>query len=286
MLKGQMNILYSGDGNIADGVIISVLSLCHKVKEPLNIYILTANVSHGSTYIKALSPQFADFLERKIRLCNEKNSVTLIDITDLFAFDKPLANMDTRFTPCCMLRLYADKVTQLPDKILYLDNDVISRLDIGEFYHQDITNYSLAGVLDYYGSWFFRNKLFVRDYLNSGVLLLNLKRIRENGLFEKCRNKCKNEEMFMPDQSAINKLCEDKKICPRRYNEQRKVHKDTVFQHFTTSFRFFPWFHTVSVKPWNTESMHKILHLYEYDNLLSEYKKLKDEYDNEEELRI
>ena len=65
-----MNILYSGDANIADGVIISVLSLCHAVKEPLNIYILTATVSHGSTYRKALQPQFATFLEEQIKKYN------------------------------------------------------------------------------------------------------------------------------------------------------------------------------------------------------------------------
>lgn len=273
-----MNILYSGDANIADGVIISVLSLCHAVKEPLNIYILTATVSHGSTYRKALQPQFATFLEEQIKKYNNNHCVTLIDITELFENEKPTANMDTRFTPCCMLRLYADMVPEIPDKILYLDNDVICRLDPNEFYNRDMTTFSVAGSLDYYGSWFFRNKPLVRDYLNSGVLLLNVKRIRENGLFAKCRVKCKNEEMFMPDQSAINKLCVDKKVLNRKFNEQRKLRKDTVFQHFTTSFRFLPWFHTVSVKPWNIDGMHKILHLYEYDSLLSEYQQISSLY--------
>ena len=270
-----MNILYSGDANIADGVTISALSLCHNARETLNIYILTANISYGSTFRKALPSEFAPFLEEQIRKYNPNHTVTLIDITELFAREKPVANMETRFTPCCMLRLYADLVPEIPDKILYLDNDVICRLDPSEFYNKDIDNYSLAGSLDYYGSWFFRNKPLVRDYLNSGVLLLNMKRIRKNGLFAECRLKCKTEEMFMPDQSAINKLCADKKICPRRFNEQRKLKKNTVFQHFTTSFRFFPLFHTVSVKPWNIEGMHKRLRIYEYDEILSEYQFIK-----------
>lgn len=270
-----MNILYSGDANIAYGVTISALSLCHNVKEPLNIYILTADIKHGSTSHMALPLEFGTFLEEQIRKYNLNHTVTLIDITEKFAKDKPLANMETRFTPCCMLRLYADLVPELPDKILYLDNDVICRLNPAEFYNKDINNFSLAGSLDYYGSWFFRNRPLARDYLNSGVLLLNLKRIRENGLFAKCRLRCKTEEMFMPDQSAINKLCLDKKICPRRFNEQRKLKKNTVFQHFTTSFRFFPVFHAVSVKPWNIEGMHKRLRLYAYDEILSEYQYIK-----------
>ena len=263
-----MNILYSGDANIADGVTISALSLCRTAKETLNIYILTATVSHGNICREALPKEFETFLEKHIKKYNENNRVTLIDITERFLKEEPTANMDTRFTPCCMLRLYADTVPELPDKILYLDNDVICRLDPSEFYNTDMTDFSIAGSLDFYGSWFFRNKPLIRDYLNSGVLLLNLKRIRENSLFVECRNKCKNQKMFMPDQSAINKLCEDKKICHRKFNEQRKLKEDTVFQHFTTSFRFLPFFHTVSVKPWNIEGMHKILHIYEYDSLL------------------
>lgn len=33
--------------------------------------------------------------------------------------------MGTRFTPCCMLRLYADRIPELPDRLLYLDTDVL-----------------------------------------------------------------------------------------------------------------------------------------------------------------
>ena len=75
----------------------------------------------------------------------------------------------------------------------------------------------------------------------------------------------------MPDQSALNKLASAKKIMPRKYNEQRILKEDTVLQHFTTTFRFFPWIHTVSVKPWEKEKMHSILKLYEYDELLEQY---------------
>lgn len=77
--------------------------------------------------------------------------------------------------------------------------------------------------------------------------------------------------MFMPDQSALNKLVQKKVLFARRYNEQRKVHPDTVFQHFTTSFRWFPVFHTVSVKPWDRQGMHETLGLYEYDSIYDEY---------------
>lgn len=275
-----MNILYSGDGNTLDGIIISVLSLCKAVDEPINVYILTSSVETEERQHKPLPPDFAAFLEETVRKYSPEHSVKLYDISDMFREELPTANMGTRFTPCCMLRLFADEVEDIPDRILYLDNDVICRLSPLDFYYQNLDNSSLAGVLDYYGSWFFRKNIFRRDYLNSGVLLLNMKRIRENGLFRKCREKCRDDEMFMPDQSALNKLCEDKKICKGKYNDQRRGHKNTVFRHYTTSFRLFPWFHSVSVKPWNIEGMHKTLGEYEYDALLSDYLTTKEKYKN------
>lgn len=264
-----MNILYCGDRNIADGLMISAMSLLRQVPEPLHIYILTMSQAGCTPLPEAL----ARALEQ--RVCPGGGSVTLLDASDLFMREPPKANLGTRFTPCCMLRLYADLLPQIPDKILYLDTDVICRMDCSDFYGQDMGENEVAGAADYYGSWFFRRNPLRRDYLNSGVLLLNMKQIRKTGLFQKCRRRCAEKKMFMPDQSAINKLALGKKILPRRYNEQRRLHPDTVFQHFTTSFRFFPYIHKVTVKPWQPDRMHEVLKLHEYDDLLEEFRKWK-----------
>lgn len=281
-----MNILYCGDGNIKDGVLISILSLMKNCNEKLNIYILTASVQNGSTSYTAMEKEYASFLDALVKGKNKDSFVKIEDITDKFNSFLPAANMETRFTPCCMLRLYADMVEELPQKILYLDNDVICRLDPMKFYNIDMENLEIAGVLDYYGSWFFRNRPLKRDYLNSGVLLLNLSKIKETGLFEKCRSRCRETEMFMPDQSALNKLSVSKRIMNRRFNEQRKLHKDTVFQHFTTSFRFFPIIRSVSIKPWNIKGMHHTLHLNEYDDILNEYLSVKSQYNSKERVNL
>ncbi len=270
-----MNILYCGDKNIADGTLLSVLSLMEYSSEPLSIYLLTASLKTENKVYLPLTYEFAYKLERKVKEKDPESSVTLIDATELFSRNLPAANLDTRFTPFCMLRLFADKIPSLPERILYLDNDVICRKDFSEFYYQDIENYELAGVLDYYGKHFFRKNPLKFDYINSGVLLLNLKKIRETGLFRSCRRICKTKKMFMPDQSAINKLCTAKKLCSGKYNEQRKLRKDTVFHHFTTSFRFFPVFRKVSVKPWQIDKVRSVLKIHEYDALFSSYLAIK-----------
>ena len=264
-----MNILFCGNDRIADGILISVTSIVKYTDKKLNIYILTA----GNT----LSSEFSEFLEKTVRAKNDSSRVMLFDISDMFSENLPLANMNTRFTPYCMLRLFADKVNELPDRLLYLDNDVVFCGDISALYDTDMGGAEIAGVLDYYGSHFFRKSILKRDYLNSGVLLLDLKKIRQSGLFEKCRQMCKEKKMFMPDQSALNKLAE-KKILPRRFNEQRKDKDDTLVRHFTTTFRFSPYIHTVTVKPWDVAGLHSKLKTNEYDEVINDYLKLKENY--------
>ena len=271
-----MNILYCGDANIVDGLYISILSILKNIKEELNIYVLTVNVDKDNLKINGVSDYSIEYLDNLVKDKNSLSFVKKIDITEMFIKELPVINLETRFTPCCMLRLFADYLEELPDKILYLDNDVVIRKDFMDFYNQDISDYEIIGVLDYYGKWFFKNNIFKFDYLNSGVLLLNLKKIKETKLFERCRKMCIEKEIFMPDQSSLNKLAKYKKIMPRKYNDQRRLHKDTVIQHFTTTFRLFPWLHTLTVKPWDVERVHSVLKNFEYDDILEEYLKNKD----------
>lgn len=270
-----MNILYCGDKNIIDGLIISILSLLKNTNEILNIYVLTASIKLEEKEYKAIASEEINILDKILKEKNSNNFVKVIDITKKFAKEVPLKNIKTRFTPCCMLRLFADEIPELPkDRILYLDNDVICRKDCSDFYNQNIDDTELVGVLDYYGKWFFKKKNLKFDYINSGVLLLNINKIKETKLFEKARKMCIEKKMFMPDQSALNKLSVKKRILPRRYNEQRRLKKDTVIQHFTTSFRIFPVFHSVTIKPWNIENVHKKLKIFEYDDLFEEYEEI------------
>ena len=273
-----MNVLYCGDSGIEKGLLLSAMSLIRTVHEPLHIYIMTAHFFYEGREYQPVSDACMEKLRKLLRRTDPAGRAYLIDASDEFLADLPTANMDTRFTPCCMLRLYADRIDSLPDRILYLDNDVLCRKDPGEFYHQNMQGMELAGVLDYYGRWFFCRKHGQKNYLNSGVLLFHLSEIRKTGLFRKCVAMCKEKKMFMPDQTALNKLISHKAVWPRNFNEQRKLHENTIFQHFTTSFRLLPWLHTVSVKPWEKEKMHNVLKLYEYDPLINEFENFEEEY--------
>ncbi len=262
-----MNILFCGDKGASDGIFLSALSVCKNTNEALSFYILTASVGKR----EAISPSFAEKLRKAICAEGKNYKVILLDISEKFKSCLPLANMRTRFTPLCMLRLFSDMVPEIPDKILYLDADVLCRADFEDFYFSDITDIEIAGVPDRYGKWFFGN-IFRHDYLNSGVLLMNMSRIRKSGLFEKCRLLCRDKKMFMPDQSALNKLAVKRKV-PSRYNAQGKLKSDTVFKHFTTFFKFFPYVRAVTIKPWDTDKLHTELKIFEFDDILEEYQR-------------
>ena len=182
-----MNLLYCGDSGIEIGVMMSVLSVAEKTNEPLNVYILTAGLSVGDRRFIPISEEFSEKLKCALRDRGKTGEVRLYDLTKEILTEPPLANMSTRFTPMCMLRLYADGVADLPEKIMYLDSDVMCVSDPKGLYETDITEYDIAGVPDRYGSLVFDGGIFRRRYINSGVLLLNLKRIKENGCFKKAR---------------------------------------------------------------------------------------------------
>lgn len=264
-----MNILFCGDSGVETGIFLSALSICKNSKEKLNIYILTASIGKHT----AIPQSFAEKLRKAVTDKGSDNRVFLLDISDAFKSYLPSSNMGTRFTPLCMLRLFADIVPDIPDKILYLDADVLCRADFNDLYHSDITDTEIAGVPDRYGKWFFGN-ILKHDYLNSGVLLMNMANIRKSGLFKRCREMCRDKKMFMPDQSALNKLAVKRKI-HRKYNEQGKIRKDTVFKHFTTFFKFFPYIRAVTVKPWDAEKLHSKLRIFEFDDILEEYQRSK-----------
>lgn len=259
-----MNILFCGDEGVRQGVFLSALSISKHIVEDLNFYILTASVNGH----KAIKQSFADLLSKAL---GENNKVVLLDISERFGNYLPTANMGTRFTPLCMLRLFADIVPEIPDRVLYLDTDVLCRADFADLYYMDMSDYDIAGVADRYGKWFFGN-ILKHNYLNSGVLLINMENIRKDGLFEKCRRMCRDKKMFMPDQSALNKLASKCKL-PEKYNAQGKIKEDTVFKHFTTFFRFFPYIHAVTIKPWHTERLHNDLRIFEFDDILEEYRR-------------
>ena len=271
-----MNILLCGNGKVFDGALTELISITNKTKETVTCYIFTMELTRIKSEYTAINDEQIEFLDRVIKTKNPENSVTRIDVTDLYEkeFGK-CKNENAYCTPYTLLRLLADLVPEIPDKLLYLDIDMMAGDDISKLYNIDVTDYEYAAVKEKYGS-----VLLYPDYINAGMLLLNMKKIKETGLLEKARTLIKNKKMIFADQDAIYHSTTKKLLIPRKYNEQSKFNrKDTVICHFCKRLLWRPYPHTENYKQWNIEQVHDILKCHTFDDDLEEYVKLKKEYE-------
>lgn len=107
-----------------------------------------------------------------------------------------------------MLKFDLPKLFPNLDKILYLDSDTLVLTDLSELYKTDIQNKYAAVVSDMSGCYQGNAKKFGFDnYFNSGMMLLNLKKMRKDGISDKLlyAKEHDNYKHFM-DQDAFNEV--------------------------------------------------------------------------------
>lgn len=271
-----MNILLCGNEKVFDGALTELISITNKTREIVTCYIFTMDLTRIKPEYTSISDEQIEFLDKVIKNKNPENSVIKIDVTNLYEkeFGK-CKNENAYCTPYTLLRLLADLVPKIPDKILYLDIDMMAGDDISKLYNIDISDYEYAAVKEKYGS-----VLLYPDYINAGMLLLNMKKIKETGLLEKARDLIKNKKMLFADQDAIYKATTKKMILPRIYNEQSKFdRKGTVICHFCKRLLIWPYPRTENYKQWHIKEVHNVLKCHTFDEDLNEYIKLKEEYE-------
>lgn len=275
----MINLLLCGNKKVFDGALTQLISITNRTKEDINCYIFTMDATRLKPEYVPIEDKQIEFLNKVIKSKNINNNVKKIDVTKEYEEEfLGTANENAYCTPYTLLRLLADKIEEIPDKILYLDIDIMVGNDLTKLYNIDITNYEYAAVKEKYGCWIIRP-----DYINAGMLLLNMKKIKETGLLEKARNLLKRRKLLFADQDAIFWSTTKKLILPRIYNEQSKFNKkDTVICHFCKRLMFRPYPHTENYKQWNIEEVHKILKCFYFDEDLNEYLKLKAEFKNKE----
>ena len=268
----MINILFGGNSKVFDGILLCLLSMTKHCNEELNIFILTADVRELNSVYTPIDNEQVAILNKILIRKNPKSKITLINLDNSFNnWITASSNKLNVYTPFAFLRLFADKIKNLPDKIIYLDTDIMVNGNIKELFDTDISDYELGVVNDRYGCVFICPK-----YFNSGMLLMNIKKIKESGLLEKVRNRCFKKKMAFPDQSALNKYCKKRLYLPRKFNEQGKLKSNTIVHHFSKKIKWFPFFHTINIKPWQIEDVQTKYNCHAYDDIYDEYLKIKN----------
>lgn len=275
-----MNVLYAGNYKVFDGVMTSMLSILKRtsVTNPFCFYILTMDVSNIKEEYKPITDRQIDILSQAAKKYNQDNQIKLIDVSTIY--NKEFAgspNEQCYCSPYTLIRLFMDMLPDIPEKILYLDADIMFNRDIELLYNQDISDYEYAAARDHYGKY-----LIYPNYINAGVLLFNMKKCKETGLFEKARELIKIKKLTFADQSAIIRSTTRRKVLPQKFNDQKFLHKSTVVRHFSKRLFYLPYPHTENVKQWHIDRMKKVFGYNQFDDILDEYLGWKEKLENEQ----
>lgn len=265
----EIKIMICGNDRVFHGMLLTLISIAKHSKEKIKLYIGTMDLTDIDERYRPITETMRLEAEAVLKRANPDSSASIIDFGN--SFRRELAeskNIGTSYTPYTMIRLFADELEELDDKLLYLDTDVLIKGDISELYSTDLEGYHLAGALDFIGKF-----CHAPRYLNAGVLLFNMKEMRRDGIFKKCRERCNSKKMLLVDQDAINKYAAKKLVLSRRFNEQHRTCESTLIRHFSMTIRLFPYPHTENVKPWQTKLVHERLGDRYFDDIFEEYEK-------------
>ena len=175
-------------------------------------------------------------LEKEDILKIEKALEYKIKIVDIKINDQDLqkAPVSKRFPITMYYRLFAWKyLPENIEKVLYLDPDIIINKDISDLYQLNLDTYAFAAA-SHVGKMIrvfnaMRLKMNLKNiYINSGVLLINLKEVRKLSIDEKqvyITIKKLGRRLFLPDQDLLSKLYREKikEIDATLYNFTEKM---------------------------------------------------------------
>jgi lipopolysaccharide biosynthesis glycosyltransferase len=191
------------------------------------------------------------YLKNVVSILDGNSQITFYDTRSCFK------NVKSKAKSCACLRLLAPALIK-KDKVIYLDTDIVVTGSLKDLWDMNIANYYFAGVVDTVKTKDnFKNDIWkkfgmydIKDYINSGVLLINLKGIRKN------KGDCLTLTMSpnyladilpYPDQDILNKYFSDKILrIPRKWNwlcyDWGQAPDGTVIFHYAGP-----------IKPWGTD---------------------------------
>jgi len=132
------------------------------------------------------------------------------------------------------------------ERALYIDSDCIVVDSLAPLWQTDLGNMAIAGVRDRGGPHDGLTGAAARDYVNSGVLLMNLSVWRRDRLAAQMFDLVALNNHLLPDQTAINLVCQGRKVfLPNGWN---LMLNDPPLRLQGGALRILHW--TAFMKPW------------------------------------
>lgn len=259
----KINIAFAANNNYISHLEVSLYSLLkNNQNNTFNIYVLSSDLTAKSR--KKLDDICMYF----------KNASLEVITVDVHRFNQ--LKTISHFSRDMYSRYLLPEMLHNKDKVLYLDSDILVTGEIEKLYNINVEDFYVAAALDIgiskpdFHDYLEPLGLDGSKYFNSGVLVMNLKKMRNDSVVEKLINTSVQFGKYLlhPDQDVINIVFRDKiKKLSNIWNFQdedrlQNLHPlvDVKIIHYTTKW-----------KPWNTP------------NVLREYNSaVHDLYDNYE----
>lgn len=213
-----INIVYIFDEKYLLPTIVSIQSLLNsrniRRSNFYDIYLITTVREQGKLDI---FKNFESYSNLKINIikCNDK------DIN----FPK-IETPGFHVSFAAVLKFYIPEILNFKNKVLYIDSDTIINKDISELYFSNLNNSYAAVVEDIKPKILYKppilQKLKIKShkaYFNSGMMLLNLEKLRDDGIINKLIEYRKTGINYFMDQDAFNVCFANKvKLMSLRFN--------------------------------------------------------------------
>lgn len=216
LIQNRIPIALASDENYAMPTAVAMTSILENA----------ANNTFYDFYI--LTPaDFSKQTARKMALIKASYphcDIHFIDMKD--SFDGISMRLSHVTKPTCYRLLLGEILLQY-EKCIYLDSDIVVCTDLAELFSTDLEGYYLGGIKDFDFNDSSRNHderhketgLCAKSgYINAGVLLMNLKEIRRDGMTETFLKEIEKGYLFQ-DQDVLNITCFNKiRHLPVKYN--------------------------------------------------------------------
>ncbi|WP_022792018.1 glycosyltransferase family 8 protein [Weissella halotolerans] len=263
----QINLLFSIDDHFTNQLMTTIYS----------IYLNSRQNNHYTVYVVQETQ-----LKRHVELTAFFNYLG-IDYVPIILGANAFkgAPVSSRYPRAIYYRLLAHEYLPTDiDKILYLDADILCINDLSSLYEQDISDYLYAAAMhtDMLKLTGPINKIRLDSdvdyYFNSGVLLMNLNKIRQEVSAEDIFNFIREyrHQLLLPDQDVLNKLYGENMLPVSDALYNYDVRKDFTYQMQGEGQWSLDWVLANTVflhfcgtkKPWLTDATTKYATLYKY----------------------
>ncbi|MGL5902890.1 MAG: glycosyltransferase family 8 protein [Cetobacterium sp.] len=195
-------LIINEKGSYARHLGATLLSVLKNSKEKWNIHIIYENLSEDS---KAKISKIVDENNSKVNYIKIEKEI----------LERFKVGEGTHLTSIVFARLFIPDFLKYESRAIYLDCDVIALKGLEKIYSIDLEEKSIGVILDGIKdqkSSLKRLKLDEnRTYFNAGVMIMDLKKLRENNKFLKTIEFCLNpdRELQLNEQDALNIIFED-----------------------------------------------------------------------------